>query len=136
MNEKILKLIEWYNDLDEKSLEDISEYYSTDCYFKDPFNEYHNLPQIKDLYKKMFQKLTTPRFTITNYFIKDQEAVLFWDFTFKAFKSDMKIQGSTLLKFNHDNKINVHIDYWDSVSELWRKVPIIKYFINIMYKIL
>ena len=102
MNEKILKLIDWYNHLNQKSLKEMSEYYAEDSYFKDPFNEYYHLSDTKKLYEKMFQKLTAPKFTITKHFIEKNEAVLFWDFTFIAFKKEMKIQGNTLLKFNAD----------------------------------
>lgn len=132
--EKVLRLIDWYNHLSKENLNQIEEFYAQDAYFRDPFNEFFELTPLIQLYKKMFLKMDNPRFIITRKFIQEEELVLFWDFKFKAFGKEQTIVGNTLLKFNAEEKIIYHLDYWDTVNELWMKVPVLGSFIKFFYK--
>jgi hypothetical protein len=83
----------------------------------------------------MYKDLKNPRFKITRKFVNDREATVYWDFTFFALGKEMKIEGNTLFKFNAENKITHHIDYWDSNAELFSKLPVIGSMIRLFYKI-
>jgi hypothetical protein len=84
----------------------------------------------------MFRKIKEPKFIITKSFPGDKELVLFWEFKFKALNHDMSISGNTLFKFNDEGKIYYHLDYWDSVGELWSKTPVIGSMIKLFYRII
>jgi hypothetical protein len=129
-------IINWYNNLSIETLDEIENFYTEDCYFKDPFNEIHTRKELRLIFVKMFKSMKSPRFTITNTFSNQGEHVLFWDFTFIVFNKQHLIHGNTHLKLNQDNKIYYHCDYWDSVSELWIKTPILGFFIKSIYRIL
>lgn len=131
------ELIDWYQNLNADSVHKIHQYYAENTYFKDPFHEFSSLNPLLNLYKDMFKKLKKPRFLITKEFFNEDtcELVLFWDFTFLAFGKTVLIAGNTLFKFNHEGKINYHLDYWDSVSELWIKTPILGHAIKMFYKL-
>ncbi|MDO9181286.1 MAG: nuclear transport factor 2 family protein [Bacteriovorax sp.] len=134
--ENIAELIKWYEQLNLLNLNQINNFYSQDAYFRDPFHELFDLKSLILLYEDMFKKIDNPRFTITNTFTNEKELVLFWDFKFIAFKKEMIISGNTLFKFNSEGKINYHLDYWDSVSELWNKTPVLGKIIRTFYKII
>lgn len=136
-NQKRSELIDWYQKLNADSVHKIHQFYSADTYFKDPFHEFFALTPLVDLYVEMFKKVKNPRFIITKEFFNESnnELVLFWDFQFIALGKTITIAGNTLFKFNHEGKINYHVDYWDSVSELWLKIPIIGIVVKLFYKI-
>ncbi len=115
-----------------ESLSNLDRYYSENCYFKDPFNELHSRKDLFSLYEKMFKKLRTPRFYVTKCIENEYEVVLFWDFRFNA---NFEIKGSSLLILDHSGKITSHVDYWDTVGEIWQKVPVIGLIIRLFYKI-
>lgn len=135
--EKRAELINWYQNLNADSVHKIHEYYAADTYFKDPFHEFFALTPLVDLYVEMFKKLKNPSFIITKEFFDEShnELVLFWDFKFSALGKTITIAGTTLFKFNPGGKINYHVDYWDSVSELWLKIPFIGSVVKLFYKI-
>ena len=51
--------------------------------------------------------------------------------SFKAFNSNQKIEGLSEIMLNKNGKVYSHIDYWDSLSGLFVKLP----FIGILYKL-
>lgn len=134
--EKISELINWYNNLNQENLDKIYEFYAEDTYFKDPFHEYFQLSFLVKLYQDMFKKIKNPKFFITKSFPSDKELVLFWDFKFTINGKEMTISGNTLFKFNNEDKINYHLDYWDSVNELWIKTPVLGKLIKLFYRII
>lgn len=79
----------------------------------------------------MFSKLKDPKFFITNHFEKENELVLFWDF---KFNDGFIISGNTLFVFDQNQKVISHIDYWDSVNEIWLKFPLLRTLITFFYK--
>ena len=135
-SEKTSQLINWYINLNQENLDKIYDFYADDTYFKDPFHEYYNLKSLIELYQDMFKKIKDPKFIITKSFPSDTELVLFWDFNFIISGKKMSISGNTLFKFNNEDKINYHLDYWDSVNELWIKTPILGKLIRLFYKII
>lgn len=116
---------DWYESLSPKSLKSISEYYDQDAFFKDPFNELNGCNQIKKIFDHMFDNLEHPKFTFTDEVIKQEAALLIWDFTFIVKQKEFKIHGSTHLKLNKEGKIIYHRDYWDVGEEVLAKIPLI-----------
>lgn len=131
------ELIDWYQNLNPSTLNKIHQFYATDTYFKDPFHEFFALTPLVDYYVQMFKKVKDPKFTITKEFYdeKSHELVLFWDFKFFALGKTQTISGNTLFKFNSEGKINYHLDFWDSVNELWLKIPVVGSVIKLFYKL-
>ena len=131
MKDETKNLIKFYETLSLETLDNLSSYYHDKCYFKDPFHELETCEELKAIYLKMFKNLKNPKFKITNSFEKDRELVLFWDFTFN---DNFLISGSTHFIYDEHMKITKHIDYWDSVRELWAKIPVLRNFIKLFYK--
>lgn len=132
MNLKMDELVRFYENLNRENLFQIHQFYAEDTFFKDPFHQLSTLQELEEVYVKMFKKLKKPRFIITKTFINNNEAVLFWDFTFNE---NFLIQGNSLLKYNAEGKIESHIDYWDSVDQIWMKLPVLKQILKPIYKL-
>jgi steroid Delta-isomerase len=122
------RAVEFFETLSLPALDRIDDVYAADAFFKDPFNEVHGLPAIKQIYRHMFTQVDAPRFVVTMRVLQGDDAFLTWDFLFrmKRFSAEPQcIRGATHLRFDGDGRICVHRDYWDAAEELYEKLPVL-----------
>ena len=122
-------LIQFYEQLSQKDVARMGEFYVQDAAFKDPFNEVVGLTAIQTIFEHMFDVLESPRFVITDSILQDQRCFLSWDFSFQ-FKSALKgksftIRGGSHIVFAADGRVQSHRDYWDAAEELYEKLPVL-----------
>lgn len=115
-------LLKWYETLSLTSLQNIDQYYTEDCHFRDPFNDTHTRDELMHLFEELF-RLDSPRFFILDSLRQDQKAFLSWDFHFRVFGKNQVIHGGSLLCFAGDGRILKQRDYWDVSEELYEKIP-------------
>jgi steroid Delta-isomerase len=119
--------VTYFESLTRESAEQISQYYSDDAYFKDPFKEVRGIAQVKQIFLHMFDALDEPRFIVTARVVDSGGAFLVWDFRFRMKRFDTRtvqtIRGTSHLKFAADGRVNYHRDYWDAAEELYEKLP-------------
>lgn len=120
------ELLYWYENLSPQSLNDLSQFYTEDSFFKDPFNEITGREKIKLIFEHMFENTEKPRFIFIDSIQEGNQVFLTWDFKFEINKKKYKIHGSSHLKLNTEGKVYYHRDYWDVGEEVLSKVPIIK----------
>lgn len=123
------RLIDCYHTLTPETVSRLSEFYSADAYFKDPFNEVRGIAAIQHIFTHMFRQVENPRFVVTERVLDSNGAVLVWEFCFAigvwGRRKEEVIRGISHLKFDSDGKISYHRDYWDAAEELYMKLPII-----------
>jgi steroid Delta-isomerase len=128
-----LHAIEWFETLNEPDVARMGELYSSQTFFKDPFNEVHHLRDVQAIFAHMFKRLHEPRFVVTHAFDHDDgtalAAVLTWEFHFSV-RADKTakpwlIQGATHLRFGPTGLITYHRDYWDAAEELYERIPVL-----------
>ncbi len=126
---RIAKLIDFYHLLTPEAVARMSDFYTQDAYFKDPFNEVNSLEDIQHIFHHMFVSLNDVKFNVTETIAQDSGVALVWDFTFRIKKYQPEIQqrirGVSHIRFNSDGKVNYHRDYWDAAEELYEKLPLI-----------
>lgn len=121
------KFIKWFENLTQKSLEQIEEIYAENAFFKDPFNEIKGRENIKKIFTHMFESpLENNKFTFIEQIANENKLFVTWDYTFSFKNKEYKIHGSSHLKFEN-NKCIYHRDYWDTGEELYLKVPILSF---------
>ena len=105
-----------------------TQLYTTDAYFKDPFNEVRGHAAINTIFAHMFKKVDAPKFVVTRSLLQNNDAFLVWEFLF-YFKGEkaalQKICGSSHLRFSPEHKVEYHRDYWDAAEELYEKIPLL-----------
>ena len=114
----------WFENLSPESLKELSNYYSDDAFFKDPFNEINGLNKIEKIFSHMFENLENPHFIFQDEVTQNSSTFLTWDFVFTIGKTEWKIHGGSHLRFNQQGKVNYHRDYWDVGEELIAKLPV------------
>jgi ketosteroid isomerase-like protein len=121
-------LIRFFEQIDPSNVCQLSQVYTPDAFFKDPFNEVRGIDAITHIFLHMFDQVDSPRFIITNSVIQGEQAFLTWDFLFrmKRFSAEEHcIRGATHVRFAADGRVNFHRDYWDAAEELYEKLPLL-----------
>lgn len=128
---RTLDYIQWFSCLKPEDLENIGDYYCSEIYFKDPFNEFTGIERLTRIFEHMFKSLDHPRFEILEVISQEEASFLTWNFIFSLKNREYIIHGSSHVKFNSDNLVVYHRDYWDVGEEVFLKIP----FFRTMYKI-
>ncbi len=115
---------------------DFVQVFSSDVYFKDPFNAVHGLAQLQTIFRHMFKTLEQPQFTILHLAGQANSGYLEWQLTFKlkAKGETQLIQGVSKIQINPHNQVCSHIDYWDSGEYVYLKIPLLKRVIAMINK--
>jgi len=117
--EALLNLFENFN---ADSINKLDQFYTEDCYFRDPFNEVHNREQLRKLFTEML-KLKDLSFEVHEKIQQDDKAFINWDFRFTILGKAQCIHGGSLLHFAADGKVKSHVDYWDAAEGVYEKLP-------------
>lgn len=113
-------------------IEEYEKVFDTNAKFKDPFHDVEGLDKIYKIFEDMYLKLDKPRFEVIEIVQKNNIAYLKWNFKF-SFKNNTKnesFEGVSRVEFNDEGKVISHIDYWDSASNLYEKIPILSFLIK------
>ncbi len=126
---KLDKLIEFYETLAPESVSELDRLYAPEAYFKDPFNEVRGPEAIERIFRNMFNQVTDPRFKIIERIAAENGAVLVWEFGFRMRHRGLAraqcIHGVTHLRFDAEDRVVFHRDYWDVADELYSKLPLL-----------
>ncbi|WP_395059369.1 nuclear transport factor 2 family protein [Polaromonas sp.] len=128
MTPAITRFVDFFEALDPGNVARLGEVYTSDVYFKDPFNEVYTLAQVQQIFSHMYVALDKPRFVVTSQVSEGGQCFLTWDFEFYFKKQPAAMQtirGSSHLKFNEAGLVNYHRDYWDAAEELYEKLPLV-----------
>ena len=128
--DEILKLFET---LAPSHVAQLSQWYTPEARFKDPFKQVQGVEPIAAIFQHMFEVLENPRFIITNRILESNQCFVVWDFVFR-YKTmqrgvDQQIHGGSHLVFKAGDdgvwRIDLHRDYWDAAEEMYEKFPVI-----------
>jgi hypothetical protein len=126
--------VHFFENISLKSLNQIHSIYTSDAFFKDPFNEFHGVDHIYSVFKHMFTQVNDPKFIVQDVIAQNNQAFLSWHFVFRMKRFDTKtlqtIRGSSHLKFSDTGQVLYHRDYWDAAEELYEKIPLLGSFMR------
>lgn len=119
----------YFESLSRESVLNLGDFYASNVWFKDPFNEVNTLNEVRDIFLKMFDQVGEPRFVISDMINQGDQLFMTWDFLFsiKGINKgkSMTCRGSSHLKFDANDKVVYHRDYWDTSEELYEKIPLV-----------
>ena len=126
--------INFYERLTPESTAQLDELCTPEVRFRDPFNDVEGIAAYRAILTKMFADVRNPRFTITDFAISGQVAYLRWDFCFETRKagSPWRIEGMTEVHFDEQGRVTAHLDHWDSGSQFYGRLPILRPLINLV----
>ena len=124
----LYRVIDFFQSISADSARTLSQIYTDDVWFKDPFNEVQGLEQVSHIFTHMFEQVDAPRFVVTHSVLQDDQAFLTWDFLFRMRRfsdGEQCIRGATHVRFASDGRVAYHRDYWDAAEELYEKLPVV-----------
>ena len=124
----LYRVIDFFQSISANSARTLSQIYTEDVWFKDPFNEVEGIEQVSHIFTHMFEQVDAPRFVVTHSVLQDDQAFLTWDFLFRMrrFSDDEQcIRGASHVRFASDGRVAYHRDYWDAAEELYEKLPVV-----------
>ena len=126
--------IDFYERLTPESVEQIDELCAPEVRFRDPFNDIKGVVAYRAILTKMFADVRDPRFNIVDHAISGQVAYLRWNFSFEARKdgTPWRIEGMTEVHFDEQGRVTAHLDHWDSGSQFYGRLPILRSLINLV----
>ncbi len=121
-------VIDLFEHLKFEDVMQLGDWYSEDCFFKDPFNEVHGLPATQKIFVHMFHELLEPRFVVLDAVARGDQCFLTWDFRFRLKSRPLQLQtihGSSHLRWNAQGRVSYHRDYWDAAEQFYEKLPLL-----------
>ena len=131
--QRVDDILQLFETLTPAHLAQLSQWYTADARFKDPFNQVQGVAHVQSIFQHMFDVLENPRFVITNRIVQGDQCFVVWDFLFR-YKSmqrgvDQHIHGGSHLVFKPGEdgvwRIDLHRDYWDAAEEMYEKFPLV-----------
>ena len=111
------------------SVSRLGEVMDRDIRFKDPFSEVRGLPAVERIFADMFRDLREPRFAVVDRARSGNRFYLRWEFSFRPRRlgpgEPWRFQGVSLVTFDTTGRAVEHIDFWDSGSEVYAKLPLL-----------
>lgn len=127
------QLVAFFESIEAGNTARLTQVYTDDVFFKDPFNEVHGIAAVAGIFEHMFVQVDAPRFVVTGSVLQGDQAFLIWDFLFRMKRYsgvEQCIRGATHLRFAADGRTNFHRDYWDAAEELYEKLPLLGSFMR------
>lgn len=125
---RLQAVIDLFEQLKFEDVERLGQWYSEDCFFKDPFNEVRGLAATQRIFVHMFHELLEPRFVVLDAVARGDQCFLTWDFRFRLKSRPQQLQtihGSSHLRWNAQGRVGYHRDYWDAAEQVYEKLPLL-----------
>ncbi|MBD3821063.1 MAG: nuclear transport factor 2 family protein [Thiotrichales bacterium] len=110
--------------------------FSEDARFKDPFNDVKGHESILAVFEHMYATLDSPEFQIQSALLEGDKGYIDWRFFFRIGHDGYSqvIEGMSRVRFDEEGRCKEHIDFWDSGEYVYRKVPLLGWFNNLVAK--
>ena len=122
----------FFSDLTANNLDQISEIFSSDAHFKDPFNDVIGVKSIKLVFEHMFATTESPKFIVNHHASNQEKLFIQWQFTFNKSKIKWSVDGSSMVTFNDQNQVVEHVDYWDPAEQIYSKIGLLRPIMNFL----
>ena len=123
------EVIRFYQELTPESVDRFADFYGSDAYFKDPFNEVRGIKAIQKIFSHMYQQVADPKFKVSESIVAENGVMLVWELHFRVRnwgnRQVQVMRGVSHLRFDADGKVSYHRDYWDTAEELYMKLPLL-----------
>lgn len=101
--------------------------FDREVYYKNPFNEVRGLKELQRVLEHTLTTYYEPEIRIHQMAGVDKSGYLEWRFYYKLKPTGeaKHINGITKILINDQQKVLVHIDYWDAGEFVYLKIPLL-----------
>ncbi len=135
VNQRFRKL---YNELNKDTLEKLSDLYDPDTAFIDPIHTVHGLGELTEYCRNLYANVKSIQFEYHDVSYGPQIFHQDWTMTFEHPKMNkgepISVAGSTRVRVNELGLITEHRDYYDVGEMIYRNIPVVGSFIELINK--
>jgi len=118
-----------FNELDRDNMGLVEMFYAPNVRFEDPIHRIRGRNKLKAYYERMYRNVERIRFDFFDEVVQDDTHVLVWKMRLEAKGLNrgepVILDGTSVLKFNDDDKVVYHRDYFDMGELVYERVPIL-----------
>jgi hypothetical protein len=133
-NEQVSRADKTFNELRADNLGILDSFYSKDVSFLDPIGKHKGLDAVKAYYKNIYKNVKSIRFDFKETISEGNKHVLIWDMHLVAEGlnggKETITHGNSVIKFNEENLVSYHRDYFDMGEFIYQHIPIISFLIK------
>jgi steroid delta-isomerase len=100
-----------------------------DIRFVDPFNDVRGVDQVVRILRRMFEDATEVSFRMLDRACQGDRCFLRWEFCCRprrlAKGRAWRIEGVSMVRFDAEERVVEHIDYWDAAEQFYGRLPVI-----------
>ncbi len=132
----VASYVAFYESLTPDSLDRLDALCAPQVRFRDPFNDVTGVEAYRAILARMFEDVAAPRFEVVDRALSGRIAYLRWDFSFTPLKGGppWHIEGMTELHFDEQDLVAAHLDHWDSGSQFYGRLPVLRHAIGFIRK--
>lgn len=133
----IKRYVEFFESLNKNtSFNKYEEIFVNTVYFEDPFQKTKDLKSLYKIFMHMYETLHEAHFVVKEIALTNNIAYIQWVFRYKRVKNQdfESFIGVSRVTFEQTGKVVSHIDYWDSATNIYEKIPILGSLINFVKK--
>ena len=108
-----------------ETLPELLKYVSADVHFQDPFNDVHGINAMAEIFRHMFELVGPVRFTVYQAQAAGRVGLFSWRFEGQLFGKPWVFNGTSVVTFDEDGMVIVHIDHWDAAQNFYERLPLI-----------
>jgi len=109
----------------------VADLYADELYFNDTMHTFSDPMKLANYLYITGQRVSMIEIDIDDVSVKGKDAYARWTMRYRVgAKPIVESIGMTHFRFNKDNKIILHQDYWDSVEGFYRTVPVVGYLLK------
>lgn len=114
-----------------QTVEEVRALISGDARFIDPFNDVSGSDRFVGVIEKMFEDVDDPRFEMLDEFWSGDACILKWRMTARQrHLGHWEVEGLSELRFDAHGRIALHRDYWDSGTQFYGRLPLLRHVIG------
>jgi steroid delta-isomerase len=116
----------FFENLSPRDLDDLERVFTPDARFVDPFNDARGVAEIAAVFRHMYAHTEGPRFRVHDWQARGGTGYYHWTFTARVRRRELTIRGLSRVEFAADGRVREHRDYWDSGTELYARLPLLR----------
>jgi len=134
MAERFERIDQVFNGLNKDTMHILDDFYAEDVSFKDPLGSIEGRDEIRAYYENLYESVQEIRFEFSDHVAQDDTCVVVWTMYVTASGlnggDEVVLEGNSVIRFNADDKVVYHRDYFDMGEFIYENVPVLGFFIR------
>lgn len=133
-NLKVQKIEKIFNGLNNNTMNLVNEFYHEKAIFEDPLGSHNGVAEIRKYYENLYKNVQEIRFDFSSYVCQNNECVAIWTMHLKTKGlnggNPTALKGNSFIRFDDNNMVIYHRDYFDMGEFIYEHIPILKNIIS------